>query len=156
MTHILFVDDIILFGVASKENSSSLSNIPDLFQKAIVMLINHDKSCMIHNISSNPLLSDLRSSMPFPLSEWAVGFKYLGFSLKPNSYVFKDWLWLYQNIEKCILLWTNRCLSKGGQLVLLKSVLQSIDVYWATIATISKGFLHKVKKICFSFLWTAY
>ena len=69
------------------------------------------------------------------------GFKYLGFVLKPNAYSFKDWMWLYKNIEGRIGCWTNKFLSIGGRLVLLKAILQSIPVYWATIAYILKGIL---------------
>ena len=38
---------------------------------------------------------------------------------------------------------------------MLKLVLQSIPVYWASIAYIPKGILTKIRKLCFSFLWTA-
>ena len=64
----------------------------------------------------------------FPTSPVSKGFKYLGFSLKPNAYAFQDWLWLYKKIESRITLWADRFLSKGGRLVLLKVVLQSIPV----------------------------
>ena len=45
-------------------------------------------------------------------------------------------------------------LSRGGRLVLLKVVLQSITVYWASIAYIPKAILTKKRKMCFLFLWT--
>ena len=38
---------------------------------------------------------------------------------------------------------------------MLKVVLQSIPVYWASISYIPKGILTKIRKLCFSFLWTA-
>ena len=37
---------------------------------------------------------------------------------------------------------------------MIKAVLQSIPVYWASIAYIPKGILTKIRKTCFSFLWT--
>ena len=40
-------------------------------------------------------------------------------------------------------------------MVLIKAVLQSIPVYWASIAYIPKGILTKIRKKCFAFLWTA-
>ena len=36
----------------------------------------------------------------------------------------------------------------------MKEVLHSIPVYWASIAYIPKGILTKIRKMCFSFLWT--
>ena len=40
-------------------------------------------------------------------------------------------------------------------MVLIKAVLQSIPVYWASIAYIPKGILTKIRKKGFTFLWTA-
>ena len=51
--------------------------------------------------------------------------------------------------------WENRFLSRGGRVVLIKVVLQNIAVYWDSIVYIPKGILTKIKKKCFSFLWTA-
>ena len=76
----------------------------------------------------------------------AEGFKYLGFFLKPNSYAFQDWMWLYQKVESRVSFWANRFLSKGGRLVLIKAMLQSIPVYWASITYIPKGILTKIWK----------
>ena len=83
------------------------------------------------------------------------GFKYLGFVLNPNAYSFEYWMWLYKKIEGRIGCWTYKFLSRGGRLVLLKAVLQSIPVYWATIAYIPKGILQKLRKIFFSFIWSS-
>ena len=92
--------------------------------------------------------------MPYILKPLSEGFKYLGFLLKPNAYSFKDWIWLYKKIEGKIGCWENKFLSRGGRLVLLKVVLQSIHVYWALIAYIPKGILQKIR-FFFSFLWSA-
>ena len=40
-------------------------------------------------------------------------------------------------------------------MVLIKAMLQSIPVYWASIAYIPKGILTKIRKKCFTFLWIA-
>jgi hypothetical protein len=67
---------------------------------------------------------------------------------------FDDWAWLYKKVGVCISLWVNRWLSRGDILVLLKSVLQSILVYWTSIAKVPKGILTKIQKKCFQFLWS--
>ena len=60
-----------------------------------------------------------------------------------------------KKVEGRIGCWTYKFLSREGRLVLLKAVLQSIPVYWVTIAYIPKGILQKLRKKCFSFLWMA-
>jgi hypothetical protein len=38
-------------------------------------------------------------------------------------------------------------------LVLIKSLLEAIPIYWQTLAHIPKGILEKIRKFCFNFLW---
>jgi hypothetical protein len=90
---------------------------------------------------------------PFQHLDMLEGVKYMGFTLKPNFYGKVDWYWILSKIEKCISFWCNRWLSRGGRLVLIKSVLEAIPVYWHTLAHIPKGILEKIKKFCFNFLW---
>lgn len=44
-------------------------------------------------------------------------------------------------------------LSIGGKLTLKKIVLESIQVYWLSLAQVPKGILDAIRKSCFSFLW---
>ena len=37
---------------------------------------------------------------PFIRANLDEGLKYLGFMLKPNNYLKKDWLWLIEKLEK--------------------------------------------------------
>jgi hypothetical protein len=95
-------------------------------------------------------------ALPFPKKILDEGFKYLGFILKPNEYDFEDRLWLYKNVEAHISLWVNIWLSRGGRLIPLKSVVQSIPVCWDSIAKILKGILTKIyrkKRIPIPMVW---
>jgi hypothetical protein len=78
--------------------------------------------------------------------------KYLGFYLKPNGYRIMDWNWLIEKIEKRISNWTFLWLSLGGRLVLVKSVLQSIHVYWLSLAKVPASTLHKIQLMA-NILW---
>ena len=64
----------------------------------------------------------------------AVGFKYLGYYLKPLGYGIKDWRWFILKFEKKLSNWTCKLLSLGGRLILVKSVLMSLAMYWLTLA----------------------
>ena len=90
---------------------------------------------------------------PVPSTELSEGLKYLGFYLKPNDYWKMDWKWLTRKLEKQLQVWSNKWLSKAGRLILVKSVLEAISVYWMSIAWIPKGFLEKHRCICFTLLW---
>ena len=50
-------------------------------------------------------------------------------------------------------LWCNKWLTRGGTLVLFKSMLESILVYRVSLSFITKGVLEHVRKLSFKFLW---
>lgn len=56
-------------------------------------------------------------------------------------------------MEKCITVWTNELLSRGGHLVLVKPVLGIIPVYRTSIYLVPKGILNNTRKLSFRFLW---
>jgi hypothetical protein len=90
---------------------------------------------------------------PFQQIDLHGGLKYLGFFIKPNDYSKKDWDWLIAKIEKRLSVWCNQWLSRGGRLILLKSVVEAIPIYWMTLAYIPRGVLGKLRRIGFRFIW---
>jgi len=88
--------------------------------------------------------------MEKPLEE---GLNYLNFHLKPKFYTKGDWNWLLSKLEKRLKYWSSRWLSRAGRVILVKSVLETIPVYWLSMAWIPKGTLEKIRKLCFKFLW---
>ena len=65
-----------------------------------------------------------------------------------------DWTWLLSKIEKKLGIWSHRWLSRVGQLVLVKAVLESMPMYWMALIWIPKGILEKIRRLCFYFLWS--
>jgi hypothetical protein len=100
---------------------------------------------------NSPSLKDL---FLYSCKELTVGFKYLGYLLKPDSYKVEDWQWLFDKFETRINHWCNRWLSLGGRFVLIKAVLESQPVYWMALAHISISVLHRIRKLSISFLWS--
>lgn len=153
LTHLLFVDDILIFLNGSIGDSTSLHGSILLFQQATGMLINNNKStitmvgCSIHQSTF------ASQRFPFTYSNLADGIKYLGFRLKPSGYKIADWVWLITKVEKRIQVWYHRYLSRAGRLVLIKSVIEATPVYWMALAWIPRGILNRLQSICCRFLW---
>eukprot|EP01018_Ginkgo_biloba_P039380 Gb_12932 [translate_table: standard] len=121
LSHLLFVDDIIIFCDGSRRDLDKFRGILDLYCSATGMLLELDE-----------------------------GQKYLGY----NTYLKQDWNWLPAKFEKRISIWCQRCLSRGGRLVLVKSVLEALPVYWMSLSWIPQGILDQMRKISFRFLWS--
>ena len=117
------------------------------------MKINMDKSCFLHYDLDDALLSRISDIMPYCFAHLDLGFTYLGFYLKPSGYLVKDWFWLITKFENRINHWSNRLLSLGGRLVLIRSVLTSLPVYWCALFPVPSSILDKLRKLIFSFLW---
>ena len=99
LSHILFVDNVVMMGEGTWENFRKIKQILDLYKKAIGMHINVENSILSENSLSEMIRNRLITEVPYIIKPLSKGFKYLGFLLKPNAYSFKDWLWLYKKIE---------------------------------------------------------
>jgi hypothetical protein len=124
----------------------------NLFKTTTGMLINLHKSTMSPYLLREPEVRTLTNFFPAPVSDLQKGIKYLDFHLKPNNSRKSDWKWLIEKLEKRLQSWSNKWLSRVGRLMLVKSILEAILVYWMSIAWIPKGVLEKLRQICFTFL----
>lgn len=133
ISHLLFVDDIFLFSNGNREDVYHLKNILDLFLKATIMVINLQESSITNEGISGPNLAWISTILRFSHHPVGESLKYLGFFLKPDAYKKYDWIWL-SKIEKRINIWSYKWLSRAGRLVLIKSVLLAIPVYWIALS----------------------
>ena len=153
ITHLLFVDDVLLFGMGTVADWIAFKVILDSFCEASGMNINMDKSCFLHYNVKDSIRRGVSDILPFRFEHLDQGFTYLGFFLKPTGYLVKDWLWLIKRFESRINHWTNRYLSLGGRLVLIRAVLTSLPVYWCSLFPIPSTILDKLRQLIFNFLW---
>eukprot|EP00253_Pinus_taeda_P036521 PITA_36521 len=153
ISHLLFVDDILIFTNTEHIEIKELKSILDLFLKATGMQINHRKSQLIMTGLAVQERGRLHSVLPFQPSTLELPFKYLGFWLKPNDYKKEDWNWLIPKIESRISHWSFKWLSKAGRLTLIKSVLLAFPVYWVALTWVPKGTMDKIRRLCSRFLW---
>eukprot|EP00253_Pinus_taeda_P028824 PITA_28824 len=131
ITHLLFVDDILLFSNGNQVEIKEIKRILELFMKATGMQVNFRKSQLILDGFNRQEESHITFVLPFNVQKLGDPFKYLGFWLKPDTYKKQDWNWLIAKIEARISHWGFKWLSRAGRLTLIKSVLLAIHVYWA-------------------------
>ena len=89
LSHILFVDDVVMMGEGTWGNLKEAKQILDLYKKSTGMHVNVEKSILSENGFPEEVRDRLRAEFPYilkPMDEW---FKYLGVLIKPNAYSFK-------------------------------------------------------------------
>ena len=101
-SRLLFVDDLILFGTGTFEEWVAFKVILDTFCVVSGMSINMEKSCFLFNNVDEGLLNKISSSLSIKYDHISLGFKYLGFFIKPLGYRVKDWYWIISNFERRI------------------------------------------------------
>jgi hypothetical protein len=126
ITHLMFVDDVILFGIGCIYEWKVYKEVLELFCKATGIAFNPQKSMFLEAGWDDVELNLLKEIFPFEVKSLDAGFKYLGFYIKPNCYTRVDWHWLEKKIEKRILCWSHRWLTLGGRVILVKAVLERI------------------------------
>lgn len=153
ISHLLFVDDILLFNNGRRSETKELKRILELFLKATGMLVNKEKSHLLLEGFNRMEAFNIAEDLPFEERKLEDSFKYLGFFLNPHSYKKQDWFWLVAKIESRIKHWSFKWLSRPGRLALIKPVLLAIPVYWAALTWVPKGILERIRRVCNRFLW---
>ena len=64
--------------------------------------------------------------------------------LKPNCNRIVDWNSMLNKVDARIGNWCNRWLTLGGRLILIKSVMESLIVYWISLDSIPNGIFDKI------------
>eukprot|EP00253_Pinus_taeda_P003892 PITA_03892 len=141
VTNLVFVDDIILFSNGSLEDYKTMKRIMDLFLKATRLCINEKKSSLTCTGMSREMTRNVKMVLNFDVKALEDTFKYMGFLLKPDNYRNKDWNSLLAKIESKMKHWSFILLSRAGRLMLIKSVLMAVPVYWASLTWVPKGIL---------------
>ena len=78
--------------------------ILETFCSASGMSISLDKSGFLFSELDQGNLHSIQYFMPYKVDPIQLGFKYLGFFIKPLGYKVEDWYWLVKNFERRIQL----------------------------------------------------
>ncbi|XP_015945602.1 uncharacterized protein LOC107470706 [Arachis duranensis] len=80
--------------------------------------------------------------------------RYLGIPLGANPRLVKTWKPIIDKVEEKLSLWKAKVLNKAGKLVLIKSVLNSLPVYYLSLYKMPKAVAEKLISLQRRFLWS--
>ena len=100
---------------------------------------------------SNEERQDILEVVPFNVEKLPV--KYLGVPLTSKRIGVQECKSLVDKVKNRISSWKNGCLSYAGRLQLIASVLESIQVYWASVFLLPKTTIKDINKLLKDFLW---
>ncbi|GJZ98343.1 hypothetical protein Tco_0670796 [Tanacetum coccineum] len=88
-----------------------------------------------------------------PFEEGSLPVKYLGVPLVSSRLIFKDCKELLEKVQIRVDDWKNKSFSIAGRLQLVKSVLGSLHVFWASVSMLATRILLDIEQIMRGFLW---
>jgi ribonuclease HI len=149
----MFVDDVLILSKADPEEWQILLEVLQHFGAVSGLSINLSKSSVHYWGITDSELLHLKASIPLTFKHLSEGFIYLGFRMKMGRSSPGDWAWLVDIFVKKIGFWCNKWLSLGGRLILVKSVLESLAVYWMMLERIPTKIITTLRSLSFKFLW---
>ncbi|XP_077222163.1 uncharacterized protein LOC143856007 [Tasmannia lanceolata] len=151
ITHLLFVDDVLLFAEASVLSAKGINDCFNRFMKCSGLEVNLNKSEVFFSEGDSRYKGAIKDTLSIP--QGSLPIKYLVLPLITSRLSAADCAPLISKIHKRIASWSNRLLSRAGRVELTKSILNSFHPYWAASFHLLAGILDKIEKIFRDFIW---
>ena len=139
--HLLFTDDLLIFGKASISKTASIKSCLDKYCRWSSQSINASKSSIRFNKCTNPTTSkNISNIIPYPLNTNTS--LYLGLPIMLGNSKKKAFQGIIDKVLSRIEGWRVKTLSQAGILVLIKSVAAALPSYALSSFLLPKSFLH--------------
>nr|GEZ75199.1 RNA-directed DNA polymerase, eukaryota, reverse transcriptase zinc-binding domain protein [Tanacetum cinerariifolium] len=152
ITHLSFADDLMVFSKADVNSVKILSSAMKEFSSVSGLVPNLDKSSIFFGNVPKILKSEILKILPLAVGVLPV--RYLGLPLISSRLCKHHCSSLLDKIKKRLFNWKNKSLSFAGRLQLIKSVVSSIQVYWASTFILPKAVNAEIEKLMRGFLWS--
>ncbi|KAL2237629.1 UNVERIFIED_CONTAM: hypothetical protein Sindi_0954600 [Sesamum indicum] len=146
-----FADDLLLFCKADMNSIGTFKTGLDRFAEWSGLRLNVQKSDLIISRSAQGLREEMLATLGF--QEGVLPMRYLGLPLLSSRLTIADCHPLLLKIDKRIAGWEGMAISYAGRVQIIKSVLMSLSLYWASAFILPKKVTNEIEKRLRTFLW---
>lgn len=146
-----YADDTIFFLEGSAESARRAAILVELFGEVSGMKINHSKSSFIPFGMSEVVASNCAHELRTPAGSLPI--TYLGLPLSDHHIGSTGWTPVVERMERRLQGWSSRLLSRGGRLILLRTVLSALPIYYLSILKMPVQVERCIDTIQSNFLW---
>ncbi|XP_028548818.1 uncharacterized protein LOC114579172 [Dendrobium catenatum] len=148
--HLLYADDLLVFGNATMNNAALLLKSLNSFAEATGLYINNTKCSIIFSFNSS-LTEDINLLMGVLRAN--VCLTYLGLPISTKKLNSTYFLPLLSKLFTLLAGWKNRFLSFAGRLQFLRFSIANTLAYWIRGSIIPKSVCKLIDKMCSRFLF---
>ncbi|GJU89779.1 hypothetical protein Tco_1302202 [Tanacetum coccineum] len=149
--NLCFADDLFLFAHGDANYARVIMDSLEEFKDASGLTLSLPKStgyfCNVLNYVKINILNIL------PFDEGKLPVKYLRVPLVPSRLIYRDCSELVEKVRKRIKDWKNKSLSFAGRVQLIRSILASMHVYWASVFILPSQLMLDLEQSMRGFLW---
>ena len=150
-SHLQFVDDTGLMGIACVKEVVNIRKALDTYLKASGQRINEDKSSIY--FFNTPQLIQNRIARILRFQIGSLPLMYLGVPVFLGAQRRDYWQGILDKFRSKVSHWTHRWLSSAGRVILLKTVVQALPIYRCCIQAPPANFVREFDAISRQFLW---
>ena len=145
LSHLQFADDTLIIGEKCWLNVRTIRAVLLLLEEVSGLKVNFNKSMLTGVNIPSTWLSEAASVLNCRTG--TVPFLYLGMPIGGDNRKLSFWKPVVDRILVRLSSWNNNFLSFGGRLVLLKSVLSSLPVYFLSFFKAPTGIISSLESI---------
>ncbi|XP_026378046.1 uncharacterized protein LOC113272426 [Papaver somniferum] len=150
ISHLQLADDTLIFIDANSNEVTRLFIILAMFESLTGMKLNLDKSTVI-SVGANAIIEKLAKELGCKTETLLI--KYPGMPIGATSRCTSIWDSVLEKMTQKLASWKKKFLNKEGPLVLIKSCLASLPVYFLSLFHLPVCVEKKMIKLMRNFLW---
>ncbi|XP_021740038.1 uncharacterized protein LOC110706423 [Chenopodium quinoa] len=151
ISHLLFADDVLLFGQTDKKTLKALASTLSSFYTLSGQKMNDQKSSILFSPTPQSMIDEFEQELNITATS-DLG-KYLGFPLSSKKPSKRNLQGLVDKLGAKLATWKSKSLTKAGRQILIQSSLQAIPRYFMQSIWIPKYLNSNLDSICSNFLW---
>lgn len=151
-TCLQYADDIIILAPTYERSLVNIKCLLICFEMTSGLMINFSKSAIFRLGNTSPEDMDKASTILCCLDGQYL-MTYMGLPIRSTVLNREDWIPLIDRVEKRLDSWKGNCLSCGGRLVLVNSVLSAMPIHYMSFYILPKWVIQRADRIRRSFFW---
>ena len=151
LSHLQFADDTLVFCEAEEQYLKSIKELFLTFQSFSGLCVNYNKSGLLVLGKDEDWI--LRMEQLMECKRIQLPFNYLGIPLGANMKKAASWKQVLDKVQQRLKSWKSSSLSKAGRLIMIKSVLNSLPIYYLSLFKIPRKVADDIVRIQRNFLW---